>query len=72
MPKNTGRSVLKNKLMLRARAIAISGSCMGWGDVVRKFDANEEATFRIWMTARDKDELDRLCDVARSERKNRL
>jgi len=70
-PMSTRRA-LKDKLMVKAREIASSGSCAGWGDVVRKFEGDEEATFRIWMTARDKDELDRLCEQARTEMKRRL
>ena len=65
-PMSTRRA-LKDKPMVKAREIASSGACLGWNDVVRKFDANQEATFHIWMTARDKGELDRLCDGAREK-----
>lgn len=65
------RRALKDKLMVEAREIASSGACMGWSDVVRKFDTNEEATFRIWMTGRDKDGLDQPCEVARAKYKTR-
>ena len=33
----------------------------------RKFEGNDEATLRIWLTVRDMDELDRLCDEARQK-----
>jgi len=71
MATNIARRTLKDKLMLKAREIASSGACIGWGDVVRKFDVNEEATLRIWMTGRDKDEIDQLCDAARAKSRRR-
>ena len=51
--------------MVRARDVASAGACAGWLDVVRKFGADDEAMLRIYLTARDKDELDALCGKAR-------
>ena len=55
----------KDKLVVRARDVTSAGACAGWLEVVRKFVADDEATLRIYLTARDKDELDALCEKAR-------
>ena len=67
MPRKIDRKAFKDQLMVKARDFAKSGSCIGWRDVVRKFEGNDEATLRIWLTVRDMDELDRLCDEAREK-----
>ena len=62
----------KLALMARARAIGTSGDCMGWEDVRRKFDGHDALILKLWATAGDRDEIDRLCDRARWERTAQL
>lgn len=63
----TGRAG-KDTLMPKARAVATSGSCAGWIQVLNTLEglSVDTALLRIWATASDKDEIDRLCRRARS------
>lgn len=63
----TGRAG-KDVLMPKARAVATSGACSGWIQVLNALEGLgvDTALLRIWSTASDKDEIDRLCRRARS------
>ena len=66
--KFMGGRAAKDALMVYAREIAASGRCTGWTQV---FEAMERAghdvpLLRIWVTTKDKSEIDRLCARARS------
>ncbi len=68
MAKTKNRPTLrvhKETLMVRARKHAQSGDCMGFEDVRRKFDDSDALTLKLWATARDRDEIDQICDKAR-------
>lgn len=60
----------KDALMPKARALAGSGMCTGWLQVLEAMErvGLDTALLRIWATARDKDEIDRLCARARVDR----
>jgi hypothetical protein len=62
----TGRAG-KDELMPKARAVATSGACSGWIQVLNALEALgiDTALLRIWATVADKDEIDRLCRRAR-------
>jgi hypothetical protein len=63
----------KDALMPRARAFAGSGLCTGWLQVLDTLErvGFDTALLRIWATARDKDEIDRLCVRARAALRER-
>ena len=55
------REKRKAALMDKARAIARKGASSGWRDVLKRLDKDDEYSLRIWLRARDMDELDALC-----------
>lgn len=61
----------KDALMPKARSVATSGACSGWLQVLTLLErlGTDTALLRIWATAGDKDEIDRLCRQARSATK---
>jgi hypothetical protein len=63
----TGRAG-KDMLMPKARAVATSGACFGWIQVLNALEGLgvDTALLRIWATVNDKDEIDRLCRRARA------
>ena len=58
--------------MVRAREIARSGNQLSWTDVIGQLSTDGQATMRIWATLRDRDQIDKLCDEARRQRKSTL
>jgi hypothetical protein len=63
----------KDALMPKARSIAGSGMCAGWLQVLDTLErvGFDTVLLRIWATARDKDEIDRLCARARAALRER-
>lgn len=63
----TGRAG-KDALMPKARAVATSGACTGWIQVLNTLErlGIDTAVLRIWASVSDKDEIDRLCARARA------
>jgi hypothetical protein len=55
----------KRELIKRARKIAAKGGYTDFDHVRRQFDENDSLTLRLWATASDRDEIDRLCNDAR-------
>ena len=53
----------KDALMPMARELAASGNCHGWMHVLQTMEQNglDTALLRIWASATDKSEIDRLC-----------
>ena len=62
----TRMTLLKHKreLVKRARKIAARGGFAGFEAVRQQFDEAEAATLKLWATARDQAEIDRLCSDA--------
>lgn len=54
------------KLMMKARKIAARGQAKTWKDVVDAMEEADAKRFRLAATARDRDDLDRLCTEASS------
>lgn len=72
MPKSPTLLKHKRVLMVRARKIARGGLCLGWNDVlydVRREDEVGAFTLKLWATAAERDEIDRICGDAREARK---
>jgi hypothetical protein len=63
----------KDALMPKARAIASSGACAGWLHVLTAMEhlGFDTVLLRIWATAGDKDEIDRICVRSRAVPKRR-
>jgi hypothetical protein len=55
----------KRELVKRARKIAAKGSFAGFDDVRTQFDADDAETLKLWATARDRAEVDRICSDAK-------
>jgi hypothetical protein len=55
----------KRELVKRARKIAAKGGFAGFEDVRRQFDDKDAETLKLWATARDRAEVDRICNDAR-------
>ena len=53
------------KLMPIAREIAKSGSCMGFKQVCEAMEGEGGLSLKLWATASERDEIDRLCNKAR-------
>ena len=58
--------------MKQARAIALKGDCMGFEDVRQRFEREPALILKLWATARDRDEIDRLCEDAKWARRLHL
>jgi hypothetical protein len=65
MPANptTGRAALP-RLMKQAREVASKGLCLGFKDVCAAM-GEEGKTLRLWASASERDEIDRICSKAR-------
>ena len=59
----------KDQVIVRAREIAVSGSCLNFNAVLAKLKPDDAATLKLWATANDRDEIDRLCDRALAPRR---
>ena len=76
MPKKkeppSGR-VAKDALMKQAREIAKAGHCMGFKHVceVMEHSGKGGLSLKLWATASDRDEIDRLCTKAREPMQKR-
>jgi hypothetical protein len=59
----TRMTLLKHKreLIKRARKIAAKGGFASFDDVRAQFEADEAETLKLWATARDRAEVDRIC-----------
>ena len=57
----------KDLLMPRVREVAAAGRCDGWADVLHALELVDVdvSPLRVWGTARDKAEIDRMCARAR-------
>ena len=55
----------KRELIKRARKIAAKGAYTGFDQVRQQFDESDSLTLRLWSTANDRDEIDRICNDAR-------
>lgn len=68
----TGRAG-KGALMKVAREIAKSGSCIGFKQVcdVMERDDRGGLSLKLWASASDRDEIERLCDEARKPMRER-
>jgi len=55
----------KRELIKRARKIAVKGAYTGFDHVRQQFDEDDSLTLRLWATASDRDEIDRICNDAR-------
>ena len=51
----------KRELIRRARKIAAKGGFKSFDDVRAQFDAGDAETLKLWATARDRAEVDRIC-----------
>ena len=58
----------KRELIKRARKIAAKGGFAGFDDVRGQFEAEEAETLKLWATARDRAEVDRICSDAQLKR----
>jgi hypothetical protein len=67
MTPQTRMTLLKHKreLVKQARKIASKGGYAGFDDVRQQFAENDALTLRLWATASDRDEIDRLCNDIR-------
>jgi hypothetical protein len=67
MTPQTRMTLLKHKraLVKRARKIAAKGGYTGFDQVREQFEENEALTLRLWATANDRHEIDRICNDAR-------
>ena len=66
----TRMTLLKHKreLIKRARKIAAKGGYKSFDDVRAQFDAGDAETLKLWATARDRAEVDRICADAQLRR----
>lgn len=55
----------KRELIKRARKIAAKGGFGSFDDVRAQFDTADAETLKLWATARDRAEVDRICNDAR-------
>ena len=55
----------KRELIKRARKIAAKGGYADFDQVRRQFDEPDSLTLRLWATASDRGEVDRICNDAR-------
>ena len=55
----------KRELIKRARKIAAKGGYTGFDHVRGEFEESDSLTLRLWATASDRDEIDRICNDAR-------
>jgi len=55
----------KRELVKRARKLAAKGGFAGFEDVRTQFAQDEAETLKLWATARDRAEVDRICSDAR-------
>jgi hypothetical protein len=67
MTPQTRMTLLKHKreLVKRARKLAAKGGFTGFDHVREQFDDNDALTLRLWATASDRAEVDRICNDAR-------
>lgn len=71
-PRKTSASVKgragKEALMPLVRELASSGACINWNQVLEavELQGTDTAVLRIWGTASDKCEIDRMCMRART------
>ena len=63
----TRMTLLKHKreLVKRARKIAAKGGYAGFDDVRVQFEPDDAETLKLWATARDRAEVDRICSDAK-------
>jgi hypothetical protein len=63
----------KDALMPKAREFAASGACHGWAHVLQTMEEHglDTALLRIWASATDKDEIDRMCARMRTTHSKR-
>ena len=58
--------------MKHAREIALKRECIGFEDVRARFDRDDALILKLWATARDRDEIDRLCEDGKWARRLHL
>jgi hypothetical protein len=60
----------KDALMPKAREFAASGLCTGWESVLQTMEYHglDAALLRIWGSATDRNEIDRMCARVRAAR----
>ncbi|MBI1212746.1 MAG: hypothetical protein GC190_14875 [Alphaproteobacteria bacterium] len=51
----------KRELVKRARKIAAKGGFAGFDEVRGQFEPEDSETLKLWSTARDRAEVDRIC-----------
>jgi len=71
-PKKPTLRAHKEALMKQAREIALKGECMGFEDVRQRLEREPALILKLWATARDRDEIDRLCEDAKWARRLHL
>jgi len=66
----TRMTLLKHKreLIKRARKIAAKGGFASFDEVRAQFENGDAETLKLWATARDRAEVDRICADARLKR----
>lgn len=63
-PPSLGGRARKDRIMVEARKVAKAGGCVSFKDVAAKL-GDDGKHLRIWASAADQDELERLCAAAR-------
>ena len=53
--------------MVRAREIAAKGGCIGFTAVLIQFEPDERTNLKLYASAEDRDEIDRICDRSRTK-----
>lgn len=59
----------KEALMVRAREVAAKGMCIGFSAVLMQFDEDNRTVLKLYATAADRDEIDRICDRTRIKKR---
>lgn len=67
--KPTSGRARKDALMVRAREIAAKGMCIGFSAVLMQFDESDRTTLKLFASASDRDEIDRICDGTRIKKR---